>query len=58
VLTRSTTTITARNVIVTSPASVTFTIDIPPGATTGQYTATYTNNDGRTGTRTNRFQVT
>jgi hypothetical protein len=58
VLTRGSTTITAYNVNVASPTSVTFTIDIPAGATTGGYTAQYTNTDGRTGSRTNRFQVT
>jgi len=58
VLTGGSTTITAYNVNVVSPASVTFTIDIPAGATTGWYTARYTNTDGRTVTRTNRFQVT
>ena len=58
VLTGGSTTITAYNVNVASPTSVTFTIDIPAGATTGWYTARYTNTDGRTVTRTNRFQVT
>lgn len=58
VLTGGSTTITAYNVNVVSPASVTFTIDIPAGATTGWYTARYTNTDGRTVSRTNRFQVT
>jgi hypothetical protein len=58
VLTGGSTTITAYNVNVASPASVTFTIDIPAGATTGWYTARYTNTDGRTVTRTSRFQVT
>ena len=58
VLTRSSTTITAYNVNVLSPTSVTFTIDIPAGATTGAYTARYTNTDGGTNTRNNRFTVT
>jgi Archaeal Type IV pilin, N-terminal len=58
VLTGGSTTITAYNVNVASPASVTFTIDIPAGASTGWYTARYTNTDGRTVSRTNRFQVT
>jgi hypothetical protein len=58
VLTRGSTTITAYNVNVVSPTSVTFTIDIPAGATTGLYTARYTNTDGGTNTRTNRFTVT
>jgi len=58
VLTRSSTTITAYNVNVDSPTSVTFTIDIPAGATTGLYTARYTNTDGGINTRTNRFTVT
>jgi len=58
VLTGGSTTITAYNVNVASPTSVTFTIDIPAGATTGWYTARYTNTDGRTVTRTSRFQVT
>ena len=53
-----TTTITAYNVNVVSPTSVTFTIDIPAGARTGAYSARYTNTDGLTGTRTNRFTVT
>ena len=42
-LTGGSTTITAYNVNVVSPASVTFTIDIPTGATAGSYTARYTN---------------
>jgi hypothetical protein len=53
-----TTTITAYNVNVASPVSVTFTIDIPAGATTGAYTARYTNTDGQTITRASRFSVT
>jgi hypothetical protein len=57
VLTGGSTTITAYNVNVASPTGVTFTIDIPAGASTGSYTARYTNTDGQTGTRTNRFQV-
>jgi hypothetical protein len=57
-LTRSSTTITAYNVNVVSPTQVIFTIDIPAGATTGAYTARYTNTDGQTVTRTNRFTVT
>lgn len=57
-LTRGATTITAYNVNVVSPTSVTFTIDIPAGATTGSYTARYTNTDGQTVTRSSRFTVT
>lgn len=58
VLTRGSTTITAYNVNVVSPTSLIFTIDIPAGAITGLYTARYTNTDGGTNTRTNRFTVT
>jgi flagellin-like protein len=58
VLTSGSTTITAYNVDVVSPTSVTFTIDIPAGAATGAYTARYTNSDSRTVTRTSRFTVT
>ncbi|MCX6686542.1 MAG: PGF-pre-PGF domain-containing protein [Methanoregula sp.] len=58
VLNRSPTTITAYNVNVVSPTQVIFTIDIPAGATTGLYTARYTNTDGKTVTRNNRFTVT
>ena len=52
------TTITASPVNVVSPTQVIFTFDIPVGATTGSYTARYTNNDGQTVTRTARFTVT
>jgi len=58
VLTSSSTTITAYNVNVISPTQVVFTIDIPPGATTGAYRATYTNTDGGSGGRNSRFTVT
>jgi hypothetical protein len=58
VLTGGSTTITAYNVNVVSPTQVIFTIDIPAGATTGAYTARYTNTDGRTVTRSSRFTVT
>jgi len=56
--TRSPTTIPAYNVVVASPTQITCTIDIPTGATTGNYSATVTNTDGRSGTQTNRFTVT
>jgi len=58
ILTGGSTTITAYNVNVVSPTQVIFTIDIPAGATTGSYTARYTNTDGRTVTRSSRFTVT
>ncbi len=52
------TTITAYSVNVVSPTQVIFTFDIPGVATTGSYTARYTNVDGQTVTRTTRFTVT
>jgi hypothetical protein len=57
VLTLSPTIITAYNVNVVSPKQVIFTIDIPPGATTGLYTVRYTNTDGQYYKRTS-FTVT
>jgi hypothetical protein len=54
----SPTTMTAYNVVVVSPSRITCTIDIPAGASTGSYSATITNTDGRTATRTARFTVT
>jgi hypothetical protein len=57
VLTLSPTIITAYNVNVVSPKQVIFTIDIPPGATTGLYTVRYTNTDGQYYKRTS-FMVT
>ncbi|PKL70018.1 MAG: hypothetical protein CVV30_01200 [Methanomicrobiales archaeon HGW-Methanomicrobiales-1] len=53
-----TTKITASSVNVVSPTQVIFTFDIPAGATTGSYTARYTNSDGQTITQTTRFTVT
>ena len=58
VLTKSPTTITAYNVNVNSPTSVTFTIDIPAGATTGYYNVKYTNTDSTTGNSNYEFTVT
>jgi PKD repeat protein len=52
------TTINALSVNVISPTQVIFTFNIPAGATTGSYTARYTNTDGKTVTRTARFTVT
>jgi PKD repeat protein len=52
------TTINALSVNVISPTQVIITFNIPAGATTGSYTARYTNTDGKTVARTARFTVT
>jgi hypothetical protein len=46
------------SVNVLSPNQVILSFTIPPGATTGAYSARYTNPDGQTVTRTARFTVT